>query len=143
MLSACGDSSDNRNDGQVEREDIETVLEAHRSGDVDAWMAAEAEEVVSANRGEIKFPPAADRRVMRERYLGSTTFSAYRDLRPPIVQVSEDGTLGWVIAQVEVRGTRVVEGEEMPVDSIWAWIELYEKRSGQWKLVGNVSNRQP
>lgn len=121
-----------------------SVLEAHRSGDVDAWMANEADTVVSANRGVVSFPVASERRSKRTGYLGATTFSEYRDLRPPLVKVSEDGTLGWVIAEVEIKGTFSLEtGDDVPVDGIWAWIELYEKRAGVWKGVGNVSNRRP
>ena len=120
------------------------VLEAHRSGDVDAWMAQEAETVISANRGKISFSTQEERRARREGYLNTTTFDVYRDLRPPVVMVSEDGTLGWVIAEVEIKGTAATEGGgRTPVESIWAWIELYEKRDGVWKAVGNVSNRRP
>ncbi len=121
-----------------------SVLEAHRSGDIDAWMDQEADNVVSANRGVISFSSQEERRARRESYLNATTFDVYRDLRPPIVMVSEDGTLGWVIAEVEIKGTFSSEGgAETPVDAIWAWIELYEKQEGVWKAVGNVSNRRP
>ena len=120
------------------------VLEAHRTGDVPGWMASEADTVISVNRGTITYSAAADRRARRERYLGSTTFSVYRDLRPPLVKVSDDGTLGWVIAEVEIRGVRKGEdGTETPVDSIWAWIELYEKNEEEWKAIGNVANMRP
>ncbi len=37
----------------------------------------------------------------------------------------------------------MVDGVETPVDAIWAWIELYEKQLGTWRLIGNVSNRRP
>ncbi len=122
----------------------ESILEAHRVGDADSWMATEADTVVSANSGEVSFSSATERHAMRDRYLSSTTFSVYRDLRPPIVMVSEDGTLGWVIAEVEIKGMRSSEGKaEAPVEGVWAWIELYEKQGGVWKGVGNVSNRRP
>lgn len=121
----------------------ERVLEAHRTGNVDDWMAIGADPYVSANGGRITFPTASERRAARTPYLQSTTFTAYRDIQPPVVRVSADGTLGWVIAEVEVRGTRVSEGVETPIDAIWAWIELYEKRDGEWRIIGNVSNRRP
>ena len=120
----------------------ERVLEAHRTGDVDSWMTLEADEYVSANGGVITFPTAADRRAAREAYLSSTTFTVYRDLRPPVVRLSADATLGWLIAEVELRGTQVSDSGQTPVVAIWAWIELYEKDSGTWRLVGNVSNRR-
>jgi hypothetical protein len=121
----------------------ERVLEAHRTGDVEGWMAVEGNEYVSANGGEVTFPSAAERRAVREPYLRSTTFTVYRDLRPPVVRLSADATLGWVIAEVEIRGTQLSNGVETPVEATWAWIELYEKQSGMWRLVGNVSNRRP
>jgi len=119
------------------------VLEAHRSGDVEGWMDVEGDEYVSANGGSITFPSLAERRAMREPYLRSTTFDAYRDLSEPIVEVSPDGQLGWVIAQVEVKGTRMTtDSTTATIEDVWAWIELYRKIDGQWKMVGNVSNRR-
>jgi hypothetical protein len=121
----------------------EQVLEAHRTGDVDLWMVAEADEYVSANAGSITFPTLAERRAMREPYLRSTTFDVYRDVTEPVVEVSPDGQLGWVIAQVEVAGTQIApDSSTTPIEAVFAWIELYRKVDGQWKLVGNVSNRQ-
>ncbi|GMV05695.1 MAG: hypothetical protein AMXMBFR53_19720 [Gemmatimonadota bacterium] len=120
------------------------LLEAHRTGDVDRWMSVEANEFVSANGGRITFPGPADRRTQRAAYLGSATFEIYRDLREPIVRVSEDGSLGWLIAEVEVRGhAPSSSGEPEPFHDIWAWIELYEYRDGSWQVVGNSSNRRP
>ena len=57
----------------------------------------------------------------------------------PVVRVSDDGTLGWVICQVKIAGS---QGDES-FSSVWAWIELYAKVDGTWKRVGNVSNRRP
>ena len=72
----------------------------------------------------------------------------YRDLIDPIVRVSKDGTSGWLIAQVEIMGTRAAGGEKANGErtrfhSVWAWIELYEKRDGRWYRVGEVSNVRP
>lgn len=122
----------------------EAVLEAHRANDVAAWMALEGEDYVSANGGTISFPTAAEREAMRAPYLASASFEVYRDLRAPVVRISDDATLGWVIVEVEVRGTqRAEDGTTVPVDAIWAWIELYERVGGAWRMTGNVSNRRP
>ncbi len=119
----------------------EAVMESHRQGDVETWMAVESERYTSVNRGRITFPSSDDRRQMREPYLASTTFTMYRDLRTPLVRVSGDGSLGWLMAEVEVRGVqRGQGGEETPIHTIWAWIELYEKGPDGWRVVGNASN---
>jgi len=140
---ACDPAPDRKAEADALLALHEGVLAAHRNGDLETWMTLEGDGYVSANNGTMTFPSAAERRAGREPYLAATIFTVYRDLKPPVVRVSDDGTLGWVIAEVEVNGMNVTEGVETKVEVVWAWIELYEKQSGTWKMVGNVSNRQP
>ncbi|MCP3981786.1 MAG: hypothetical protein GY716_20990 [bacterium] len=114
------------------------VLRFHVENDLDGWMAHESEHYVSANGGEITHPSIAERRARLQPYLDATTFTEYRDLVEPEVRISNDGTLGWVVCQVQVTG---LQGDD-EFTSVWAWIELYEKRDGDWKRIGNVSNRR-
>lgn len=146
IVAACGP----RGDAGREANEIrllalhERILAAHRTGNVDDWMRLEAADYLSVNGGEISRPSVAERRAARQSYLDSTTFTTYRDLVPPIVRVSEDGRLGWLIAQVEIVGSRRAGGGEATrIDEVWAWVELYEKRGGEWRLTGNVANRRP
>ena len=122
----------------------EEVMRAHRESDVALLLRAEEDEYVIANRGEITRPDRKERGERLGPYLKQTRFSAYRDKVPPIVRVSEDGTLGWVIVQVEARGRQTTsKGTVEPLEFVSAWIELYEKRDGRWVRVGNVSNFKP
>lgn len=121
-----------------------TVLEAHRNNDLDAWMQTETDDYVMVNRGDILMPDKAARRERLGPYPDSTTFTIYEDLVPPIVRISEDGTLAWLIAQVHVAGWQTGNGGgRVDFEDVWAWIELYEKRDGRWLRTGNVSNRRP
>jgi hypothetical protein len=120
------------------------VIEAHRANDVEMLLEDESEDYVVASRGEISGPSIAERRERLGSYLGRTTFREYRDLVEPVVRVSADGTLGWVVVQVHVEGEqRGSDGEVSPLEFTSAWIELYEKRDGRWLRVGNVSNFKP
>jgi hypothetical protein len=120
------------------------IIQAHLNKDVPTWLAGEVDEYLSANRGEIMYPTKAERAAMRQPYLEQTEFSEYRDLIPPIIKVSADGTLGWVVAQVKVVGVRTMpDGQEFAFDAVWAWVELYEKIDGRWLCTGNVSNEKP
>ncbi len=121
----------------------ERILQAHRARDASAWTDLEADTVVVASRGRIFESPRAERLAIRQQYLGSTRFSVYRDLRPPIVQVARDGSQAWLFANVEVVAHRDTAGATDSTHTIWAWIELYERRGGRWLLVGNVSNERP
>jgi hypothetical protein len=121
----------------------EEVLRAHRESNVDLLLADEPDDYVVANRGEITKPDRKARREMLGPYLKSTKFTTYRDKVPPIVEVSADGSLGWVIVQVEARGEQTASRGVEPIEFVSAWIELYQKRDGRWLRVGNVSNFKP
>jgi hypothetical protein len=119
----------------------EDVLRAHLQSNIELLLEAEGDEYVIANRGEVTTPLEKARKDVLGPYLQQTRFSTYKDRVPPIVKVSADGSLGWVIAQVEARGEQTAEnGTAERVEFVSAWIELYEKRQGRWFRVGNVSN---
>jgi hypothetical protein len=122
----------------------EEVLRAHRESNVDRLLAAEEDDYVIANRGEITKPDQKARRERLGPYLQQTRFWKYADKVAPIVKVSSDGSLGWVIVQVEARGEQTTSTDAVePLEFVSAWIELYEKRNGRWVRVGNVSNFKP
>jgi hypothetical protein len=122
----------------------EAGLRAHIDRDIDALLAMQADDFVLLNRGEISLPSKLQRREFLGPYLAATTFELYRDKVPPLVKVSRDGSLGWVVAQVEARGMTVTpEGEYKPVEFIVAWIELYERHGPEWISVGNASSFKP
>lgn len=122
----------------------EQVLQAHRAGDISAWLVHEAERFVVANRGEVTWPTMQERQERMGPYLARTQFSEYKDLIPPIVRVAGDGSLGWVIAQVKAAGVQQSpQGEEVSFEFVSAWIELYARQEGQWLRIGNVSNFKP
>jgi hypothetical protein len=122
----------------------EKVMRAHRESNVDLLLEDDSPDPISANRGEITRPSLQERRSRFASYLGRTTFEEYKDLVDPVVTVSNDGTLGWVIVQVQARGMQAKDGGgKEPIAFVSAWIELYQKRGGRWYRVGNVSNFRP
>jgi len=117
----------------------EQAMEAHRKSDVELLLQADDADFVLASRGEISRPSLDERRQFLGSYLRGLRFAEYIDVVAPVVHVSADGTAGWVIAQVRARGTEVAgAGRSLQFES--AWIELYERRGGEWRRVGNVSN---
>jgi hypothetical protein len=117
----------------------EQAMEAHRKGDVEILLQADSADFVLANRGAISRPSLGQRRNSLGPYLKSVKFSEYVDMVPPVVKVSADGTLGWVIVQIRANGTSA-NGDGRTLQFQSAWIELYEKQGGEWRRTGNVSN---
>jgi hypothetical protein len=121
----------------------EEMLQAHLNRDVEWFVRDMAEEQISVQDGEVQMTTPAETRRMFSDYLGRTRFSEYRDLKPPIVHVSKDGTLASVIVQVSVSGRqRNDEGAEEPLRIVASWLTLYEKRAGKWIRVAIVSTRK-
>lgn len=122
----------------------EAFKAAHVRGDAGTILQRLAEDYVRVSRGEVTHPEHGDMAFRMEDYLGRTTFSEYRDLRAPIVRVSDDGTLGWVIVELQARGVQAgSDGTEEPLEFVCAWISLFEKRDGEWMMTGDVSTFRP
>lgn len=120
------------------------LLQSHMNADVDSWLASEADEYIVANRGQVTRPTKKERAARIGPYLKRTKFREYRDLIPPVVRVSKDGSMAWLIAQVKASGVQVTDnGNEEPIEFVSAWIELFEKKNGRWVRIGNVSNFKP
>jgi hypothetical protein len=119
-------------------------LTAHMKSDVDMLLAGQADDFVLVNRGDISCPTKEQRRQFLGPYLAATKFEFYRDTVTPIVKISSDGSLAWVIARVEARGISVAaDGTEVDIEFEAAWIELYERRGNAWLSIGNVSSFVP
>ena len=101
-----------------------------------------ADSLVILNRGIVNRIRSKDFDATMEQIMNSRDHNRYDDLIRPIVNISQDGTLGWVIAQVSVEGEVFQYGDEgnIPLSFQSAWIELYEKVDGEWKFIGIVSN---
>ena len=116
------------------------IIDAHLMRDVEGMLEGAADDYILVNRGEVTHPTIDERRKKFSHYFKTTVFSEYKDLIPPIVHISDDGTAAWLIAQVEVSGKQELAGGDKPLHFVSAWIELYEKRDGEWVQTGNVSN---
>ncbi len=119
----------------------EAGLKAHMDGNIDALLANQADDFLLVDRGEVSSLSKQDRRDFLGPYLASTKFEFYRNRVPPLVKVSQDGTLGWVAAQIEARGESVgPDGQARAIEAVFAWIELYERRAGEWVSIGNATS---
>lgn len=62
------------------------------------------------------------------------TYDEWDDVEPPLVRISDDGTLAWMIIYVRVRRTK----GDRELRFTYAGIETYEKRDGRWLKVVEV-----
>lgn len=116
------------------------LLVAHCNGDAGKMAELTTPESVVASRGEVY---RVSRESTRERFLKlfeRLDYQQYHDIIPPIIEVSDDGSLGWIAVNVRAEGTETESGAAF--DAQWAWIMLAKKLDGVWLNAGNASNWQ-
>ncbi len=114
--------------------------EAHFAGDAQALLADQAETFIRVSNGRVQHIPRDARRQDFEQYFKDATYYAWDDLEPPIVQVSQDATLAWMITRIEVRREQLdASGDAHEQAFFYAGIMTYEKREGRWIRTANVS----
>ena len=121
------------------------IMDGHYFGQTNEMKKLQSDTMIMVSEGEIYYILGNQPDAMIDRIMSNRDYTTYDDLVRPIVQISGDGQLGWVIAQVSAKGIRFDEdgNPKGPLEFVCTWIELYEKVDGQWRMKGNVSNFQP
>ena len=133
---------------EVDKEELKTelltihqnLIRAHLTNDPALSVQNLSENFSSVKDGEITYPDKEEVLSGLTDYISNTTFSEYRDLQEPVIGLSEDGSVGWVIARVSVRGIRKLnDGTTREVSFICSWMTLYSRVQGAWATETEVS----
>ena len=114
------------------------LLAAHCLADARMMADLSAPEVLTASRGELR--PISNQSIL-ERFTALfevLNYTGYRDLAPPTIELSADGSLGWIGASVRAEGTERASGALF--ENQWAWVMMVRKIDGVWLHAGNASN---
>jgi hypothetical protein len=117
---------------------------AHFNRDVDLIVAGMGSEFTTLYEGNIRVMSREDVRKQFTEYFRGAEFSAWDDLEPPIIRISPDGKMGWMIVRVRIAFTKTdAGGATSKEDTVMAWMSAYEKREGKWLLVANATTSKP
>ncbi len=121
------------------------VMDDHLFGRTEGIKKSQADTMLIVSEGEVYTVEGNQPDGGIDRIMASRDYTVYDDLIRPIVRISDDHSLGWVIVQVFAKGVRFDENGDPtgPLEFTCSWIELYEKIDGDWKMKGNVSNFKP
>jgi hypothetical protein len=113
---------------------------AHFKTDADALLEKSPEEMISVSRGKINRPSKDDARKMFTGYFRDAKYYEWDDVEEPIVRISNDASMAWMITRTRVRRVqKKADGAEQEEKFVYAGIMTYEKRDGRWVRVANVS----
>ena len=116
---------------------------AHLAYDPDALLRHQAEGFVSVSDGQVSTPTAEASRRAFSGYFESVRFEAWDDLAPPLITLSDDGTLATMLIQKRVRLVPKTRTDQAGSETDWAWLETWRKQDGRWRLQMIVSTNQP
>lgn len=118
--------------------------EAHFKTDVGLLQKDSPEEFIAVSRGKIHRVRKEDERRQFEEYFRGAKYFEWDDVEEPVINVSRDGTMAWIISRVRVHRTQKdTAGKEQEERFVYAGIMTYEKRDGRWVRVANVSTFEP
>ena len=110
-------------------------IRAHLDRDA-AWIGdTTSDEMITVNGGKIARVTRESVRDFFNGYFEGADYLQYDDAEPPIVAVSDDGSMGWIISRTRVRRTQ--KGAERSF--VYAGIMTYQRRGRDWIRVANVS----
>jgi hypothetical protein len=135
-------------DLQAERAELarihELSREAHLDKNAGAIAALVSDDFLNIADGEIDHWTPEDVVTRLQPYLERSSFLAWDDLQEPIIRISDDGTMAYVVVLKDVHLTRPGEdGETVEERTVFAWTETYEKRGGEWRLTSVTSTDRP
>lgn len=118
------------------------IMDDHFFGNMDRLNDRNGDNLTIVSQGAVYEVSKDESSAMMNRMINNRDYTVYNDLIRPKIKISQDGSLAWVIVKILAKGIRYdEEGKPKgPLEFTSAWIELYEKVQGQWKMIGNVSN---
>ncbi|MFA6956186.1 MAG: hypothetical protein WC538_09965 [Thermoanaerobaculia bacterium] len=130
-------------DRRALREIHEKVVKAHVETNVGAILENQGDRFVTASNGAISTMTKAEIEAFFTRYFRGAKYHEYTTLEEPVIHVSDDGSMAWVMVRTRVRRTQTIDGVAKDRNFVYAGVMMYEKRDGVWKGVGNVSTFEP
>src|SRR3954468_6054817 len=149
VFIACVASASADPSADLEKEKAELLRihksdrEAHFTTDVDRLLENSPEEFISVGRGKINRSSKEDARKMFTGYFRDAKYYEWDDVEEPIIRISNDASIGWMITRTRVRRVqKKADGAEQEEKFVYAGIMTYEKRDGRWVRVANVSTAE-
>lgn len=117
---------------------------AHLTYDAELLLGDSPETPISVQRGNVIKRTREEDLARFKAYFSSFKFLEWEDIVPPVIKISNDGTMATKIVRKRVRGiTRNAEGKEVIEHTVFAWLEVLEKIQGKWRLTAIASTEKP
>ena len=109
------------------------------------WLVEEwADSLFSVSGGRVSVAGRGPGRTNFQEYLDGVTFQQWDDIVPPRIRISPDGQMAYVIVEKRVHLTQRGPGGAAQAElTRFAWLSVYEKQGGKWRLAAIASTERP
>jgi hypothetical protein len=117
---------------------------AHLTNNVDLFVGTFADEITQIQNGMVVAITKDKSRERFEKYFANFKFEEWSDINPPKITISKDGTMAAKTVEKRVRGTyKYPDGTVEADDTTFAWLEVWRKIGGKWKVTMIASTVKP
>lgn len=103
-----------------------------------------ADYFTDVSRGKIQKPSRETSLARFQFYFNNSIFLEWDDISWPVIKVSDDATMAYVLVHKRVRRlAKDGSGKESELTDIFAWIATFRKIKGEWKLTAIASTNTP
>src|SRR5690242_14614752 len=121
----------------------ESSLRAHLENDTRTFLAEYAEPWYDVRNAGVRLRTKEEALPAMEQYFKQTHFSDISEIAAPIIHISTDANMAWVIGEIRVRASQDgSDDKEQNFSFRCAWVSVYEKQEGEWMQVVNASSFQ-
>ncbi len=106
------------------------------------FAATLSENALMINKGRVNTASQEENQKRFESYFNSVEFLEWDDMTAPIVRLSDDGSMAYVVVEKKVTIQVIQEADTIQNSTQFAWVSIYEKDNGNWKITCNASTNQ-
>lgn len=136
-----------QHNNQQALEQLQQVRQQHRlahiNRDANLLVSTFADNFYLVQDGRVAQPGSEDSLAQFQPYFDSVTFVAWDDLAPPIITLSNDRQMASVIVSKLVRIVPRHDEQAEGQQTIFAWLETWQRHNGEWQIKVLASTQQP
>jgi hypothetical protein len=117
---------------------------AHFGKDAKLLVSGFADDFINIRSGKISRPTREESMARFQAYFDRSEFLEWDDISPPVIRVSQDASMAYIIVHKRVSlRAKNEQGEMEEETTVFAWMETHEKRDGRWVLTAVTSTNEP
>lgn len=95
--------------------------------------------ICQVKNGEVNYYTKDQMTERFQKYFQSVEFIAWKNIHPPVIMLSDDGSMAQVLVQKHVEVKMESDTTSGRESTDFAWTELWKKKNGSWKMYAVTS----